>query len=302
MTGSDDLQGDMTPAPHALDDPTVERLLHRASLDGSAVPADLPAELEPVARVLAAVADLGDVPVQPRGALADLLADGFAPAPAAAPAVPLRSRLARLRRPAARLAGVGLVAQVLTGTGVAVASVTAAAGAGVLPASLQQPVGQVLNVVTPFTFPTVPAGVQSTEEPEGTVAPAVEESQATQEATTSEPVVQTATTSGATPTAEATEATAEPTATTSSSGSPASASASTSTAEPSETASTSPTTSPTPTDEPSASPSTTPTTSPTPTSEPTPTGSSRPTRQNEKPGKGEETEPPLDDPALVAFD
>lgn len=292
MNDPDDVPGAMTPAPPPLDDATVERLLRRAGVDGAADP---PEDLESVAFFLSAVAELGDIPVQPRGSLVDLLAGGFEPTPLAAPVV-VRSRFARLRGPVARIAGLSLVAQVLTGTGVAVASMTAAAGAGVLPASLQEPVGEVLNVVTPFRFPTAPA--TSTEEPTGTVAPAgtAEPSPVTDDAS--------AGTSATDEPAPAVEETTATTATTEPA--PVASGTTTTTTTPSPTPSA--TTSPTPAATESATPSTTPsptdtatpddTAGPTPTDEASPTASSRPTRQNERPDKEESTSQPTTEPTV----
>jgi hypothetical protein len=302
VTGSSDVPEDMTPALPPLDDTTVERLLRRAGVD-AVDPAD---ELAPVARFLAAVADLGDTRVVARGALAELLAGGFAPAHV--PAQPPRTgRLRALRGPVARLAGLSLVAQLLTGTGVAVASVTAAAGAGVLPASLQEPVGQVLNVVTPFHWPTVPAGTAPGPASQDALAPA-----GTSPASPAD---------GAAGNGASTLSTVEPAPTPPAASADASPSAAASaSAQPSPNASPTPAATPTgpeavspsalPGAEPTSTPSGDPTTAPTPTTTPSADSSGRPTRQNEPPDgpPGEDGQPPadgatvVDDPALVAFD
>jgi hypothetical protein len=75
---------------------------------------------------------------------------------------------------AAKFASAGAVAQAATGLGIALASVTGAGAAGVLPAGVQDHVSGVLEAVTPFDLP-------GSDEPSST--PAVEETGGTQEET-----------------------------------------------------------------------------------------------------------------------
>jgi hypothetical protein len=55
---------------------------------------------------------------------------------------------------AAKFAGFGLPAKVLMALGITMTGLTAGAGAGALPAPVQQTVAGVMNTVTPFQFPT----------------------------------------------------------------------------------------------------------------------------------------------------
>jgi len=146
----------MTSARSTLDDAVVERLLTGRTVDGRP-------ELGPMTAFVGALGGLQGDPPAPRGRLAELLAGGFDPAeapavaddvPVWAPPAPGRRRL--LQRPA-RLAGLSLAAKVLLGGGVAAAGVTSAAGAGVLPAPVQNGVRAVVEAVTPFQVPRAPA-------------------------------------------------------------------------------------------------------------------------------------------------
>lgn len=150
----------MTSPRRALDDAAAERLLRGRSVDGRS-------DLDDLAALVGALGRLEDVtPPAPRGELAALLADGFDPEHPPVPAadVPVwhpASSGARsgVLRPAARVAGLSLVAKVLLGSGVAVAGVTTAAGTGTLPDPVQDRVSEVVEAVTPFEVPrgTAPA-------------------------------------------------------------------------------------------------------------------------------------------------
>lgn len=141
-------------------DADLERVLAGRTVDGRP-------DLEPLTMLVRALASLDTEVPTPRGQLAALLADGFDPAgaPAAADDVPhvtapVPARTRALRQPIARLAGLSLAAKVLLGGSVAAAAgVTSAAGAGVLPAPVQDGVGVVVEAVTPFEVPPgSPAG------------------------------------------------------------------------------------------------------------------------------------------------
>jgi hypothetical protein len=144
-----------------MDDATAERLLRGAA------PADRP-ELEPLALLLSQVHELGSSAPAPTPALAALLQDGFVPAAAAATHLPVAPRPARHSRLAA-LAGLSLGLKVLTGTGVALAGVTTAAGAGVLPDVVQERISGVVRTLTPFDLD--PAPVSPGERPEPATSP-----------------------------------------------------------------------------------------------------------------------------------
>ena len=141
-----DAPDEMTP-PAEIDDAQAERLLRRRGA---------PQDNDAAGLFVAAVADLGQAVPAPTGALAALLADGFAPgaapgfAPGAAPGAVAVAGDRRLRR-AGRRSLRPRLAQLLAG--VAVVGFATAAGAGVLPETLQDKVDGLLEATTPFEFP-----------------------------------------------------------------------------------------------------------------------------------------------------
>lgn len=137
MSGYGDVPDEMT--PDEIDDAIAERLLR------GQVPGDR-SDLQGLSLLLSEVRDLAAEPSTPSASLAALLRDGFVAAPAAA-AVAARPSL---RRRLAAVAGLSLAGKVLAGTGVAMAAVTTAAGAGVLPQAVEDGVGSVVRVLTPF--------------------------------------------------------------------------------------------------------------------------------------------------------
>jgi hypothetical protein len=143
-----------------MDDATAERLLRGAAPD------DRP-ELEPLALLLSQVHELGSSAPAPTPALAALLQDGFVPGTAAATLLPVAPRARRSRL--AAVAGLSLGLKVLTGTGVALAGVTTAAGAGVLPDAVQDRISGVVRTLTPFDLD--PAPVSPAERPEPATTP-----------------------------------------------------------------------------------------------------------------------------------
>jgi hypothetical protein len=164
VTLPDDDPADMTRPDRPLDDAAAERLLRGAPVD------DRP-ELDPLRRLVQAVGRLDDATPEPRGALAALLFEGFSPEapPTPAPDVPHWAGTARARRTitgrrVGGVAGLSLAAKVLLGSGVAVAGVTSAAGAGALPPRVQDRVAVVVEALTPFQVPhSSRAPVSSTE-------------------------------------------------------------------------------------------------------------------------------------------
>ncbi|MEX2290056.1 MAG: hypothetical protein WD794_07005 [Mycobacteriales bacterium] len=126
-----------------MDDATAERLLRGR-------PVEQQPDLGPLAALLSEVRALGDESPTPTTALAALLRDGFDPAsaPPAGPAVVPGPP--RVRRRLTAVAGFSLALKVLTGSGVALAGVTSAAAAGVLPGPLQDGVTSVIRTLTPF--------------------------------------------------------------------------------------------------------------------------------------------------------
>lgn len=159
MSQSDDGAAEMTTSQGSTDDDAAaERLLRGRPVDGAN---DLATLVEQLRR-------LRSQPPAPNAALAVLLAKGFDPASTSAaadvpvwPAVPRRGLL---RHPAARVAGLSLLAKIALGGGVAVAGVGSAAGAGVLPAVVQDRVAQVVGALTPFEVPSS-TGNRSADEP-----------------------------------------------------------------------------------------------------------------------------------------
>lgn len=145
MSGSGDVPSDMTGAP-TPDDRTADRLLRGRAVDGHAE----------LAAFVTGLSELRSDPPEPRGELALLLAHGLDPATTrpvdvpAWPAVPRRS----WGRPAARVGRLSVAAKVLLGSVVAVAGMTSAAGAGMLPAPVQDGVAEVVRTITPFEIPS----------------------------------------------------------------------------------------------------------------------------------------------------
>jgi hypothetical protein len=127
-------------APYELDDATAE-----AILAGRAVPADL----EPLARVVAMYRDTARWPVEPRGELAALLVRGaFEPAPrrgrsAAAARKERRTPMALL----SRLAGLSIALKSIVGAAILLVGLGTAAVAGVLPDPVQDRVDSVVGSV-----------------------------------------------------------------------------------------------------------------------------------------------------------
>ena len=161
MSTTDDHNSEMN-AHGLLDDATAE-----AILAGRPVPD--PA-LGPVAGLVAEMRSLAGEPAPlPSAELAAILAGGPVGAQSEHTAAetdvcpPPAVRIGRARRgrsgpkPLSRLlrnaAAAGLAARVALGTGVAAASMTGAAAAGVLPGPVQDAVADVVKTVTPFEFP-----------------------------------------------------------------------------------------------------------------------------------------------------
>jgi hypothetical protein len=153
--------GEMPVPP--LDDRALEALL----VGADSVPTGLE-WLVPLVEDLGVAASGSEPTLQP--ALATLLAEGFStekgdlPATAASNVtgpVPQAAGLPKWRKKMsgllagliAKLAGLGLVAKVGLGLGVAAASVTGAGAAGALPDAAQHAVATVVGSATPFTFP-----------------------------------------------------------------------------------------------------------------------------------------------------
>lgn len=157
MSRPDDVPVEMT--RHEIDDAAAEHLLRGSAAAGQ----------EPLVLLLSQLRSMSSQAPQPSAALAAILRDGFTPEPsAAAPPVPEGSRWGRRF---AAVAGMSLTVKVLAGTGVAVAAVGTAAGAGVLPEPVRDGVNSVVRTLTPFEIdstgpaptpssPTRPAPVQ----------------------------------------------------------------------------------------------------------------------------------------------
>lgn len=135
MKRSDDVPGEMT--RHEMDDAAAERLLRGSAAAGQ----------EPLGLLLSQLRAMGTVAPEPSAALAAMLRDGIPPAAAVAPPV---LEAARRRRRVAAVAGMSLAVKLLAGTGVAVAAVGTAAGAGVLPEPVRDGVSSVVRTLTPF--------------------------------------------------------------------------------------------------------------------------------------------------------
>ena len=136
-----------------------------AFFSGNGAGDELPSSLAAIADELRALAN-GPVP-EPTPQLAALLANGFS-AEEGDPAtsgndVPAKrnGRVALVRF----LAGLSVAAKAGFGTGVAMASVTAVAAAGALPAPLQNVVATGLEAVTPFDLPNSDEGADDSTEP-----------------------------------------------------------------------------------------------------------------------------------------
>lgn len=160
MRGRDDAPAEMT--PHEIDDAAAERLLRGAAAS----------DQEPLTALLAQMRSMSAQVPEPSPALAALLHDGFTPgaSSATAPAAPVQG--SRWGRRLATAAGLSLGMKVLAGTGVALAAVGTAAGAGVLPDPVSDRVGSIVRTLTPFggeqdrepatTVPARPAPVSPT--------------------------------------------------------------------------------------------------------------------------------------------
>lgn len=154
MTDPSDVPADMTGAS-SLDDRAADRLLRGRAVDGH----------PELASFVTGLTGLTTPPPEPRGELVALLAVGFDPTAAAAgspvPAWP-PARRRSWRRPTARVARLSVAAKVLLGSVVALAGMTSAAGAGVLPTPVQNGFAEVVRTMTPFELPTpepqAPAG------------------------------------------------------------------------------------------------------------------------------------------------
>jgi hypothetical protein len=132
----DDVPVEMTRS--GIDDAAAERLLRGSAAAGH----------EPLGLLVSQLRSMSSAAPQPSAALAAVLRNGFTPAAsAAAPAVPEGSRWGRR---VAGLAGMSLAVKVLVGTGVALAAVGTAAGAGMLPDPVRDRVGSVVRTLTPF--------------------------------------------------------------------------------------------------------------------------------------------------------
>lgn len=151
MTDPSDVPADMTGAS-PLDDRTADRLLRGRAVDGQ----------PELAAFVAGLSGLTTPLPEPRGDLVALLAHGADAAAAARSEVPAWPPVRRRGwgRPAARV-GLSVGAKLLLGSGVAVAGVTSAAGAGMLPGPVQDGVAEVVRTMTPFELPTS----QSTQPP-----------------------------------------------------------------------------------------------------------------------------------------
>ncbi len=156
MSRPDDAPDDMTSSAR-IDDAYVERLLRRRGPSADA-------DQDPAGSFVAAVADLGRSTLTPTGALAVLLAEGFDPAAVTNPTTGPPDRKAA-RRHTGRWAGLSLAARLSAVAGVALAGLTTAASAGVLPDQLQDRVGGLLEVTTPFEFPSAPEPTPATTPP-----------------------------------------------------------------------------------------------------------------------------------------
>ncbi|TQN35674.1 hypothetical protein FHU33_4902 [Blastococcus colisei] len=131
----------------------------------------VPAEAAPLALFADSVREMSARPGRPSAGLAELLVTGLLtgsvdgstePAPtargAAATALPGRSRrrsrmFTVLAAGLAKFASAGAVAHATAGVGVALAGVTSAGAAGVLPAPIQDGVATTIEAVTPFELP-----------------------------------------------------------------------------------------------------------------------------------------------------
>ncbi|MGI8537116.1 MAG: hypothetical protein ACR2K2_11595 [Mycobacteriales bacterium] len=137
-----------------FDDAYVERLLRRRGLSADG-------HQDPAGSFVAAVADLGRSAPAPTGALAVLLAEGFDPATLESPAAASPDRHASRWR-TRRWAGLSLAAKLSAVAGVALGGLATAASAGVLPDQLQDRIGGLLEVTTPFEFPSAPTPAPAT--------------------------------------------------------------------------------------------------------------------------------------------
>jgi hypothetical protein len=112
-------------------------------------------EIPQLVAVLAALRDLADEPVAPNAALRDVLEGGIRPEQVRAPATPAASSARRplLRVMTAKLAGLGLLAQI--GIGVATASTltVGAATTDSLPGPAQDAVAGFVARISPFELP-----------------------------------------------------------------------------------------------------------------------------------------------------
>ncbi|TQN43712.1 hypothetical protein FHU33_3175 [Blastococcus colisei] len=132
----------------------------------------VPAEAAPLVAFAETVRNSSARPGRPSPQLAELLATGLltdpvGPSTGTTPTAPESARAAapgpstRRRRTmftvlaaaAAKFASAGVAAQAATGVGLALVSVTGAGAAGVLPASIQDGVAEVIESVTPFDLP-----------------------------------------------------------------------------------------------------------------------------------------------------
>lgn len=154
MSRPDDAPHEMTSSAN-FDDAYVERLLRRRGLsaDGGE---------DPVGSFVAAVADLSRSAPDPTGALAVLLAEGFDPAPLESPAAAASPDRRAPRWRTSRWARLSLAARLSAVAGVALGGLATAASAGVLPDQLQDRVGGLLEVTTPFEFPSAPTPAPAT--------------------------------------------------------------------------------------------------------------------------------------------
>jgi hypothetical protein len=139
LTRAGDYRGEMN-APYELDDATAE-----AILAGRAVPADL----EPVARLVAMYRDAARWPVRPSGELAALLAKGgFEPAPGRGRTATASTKVRRTPMAwLSRLAGLSIAVKAIIVAAIGVAGLGTAAAAGVLPDPVQDRVDAVVGSV-----------------------------------------------------------------------------------------------------------------------------------------------------------